>query len=140
MHLHSPQANVPLPEQCELDSSYKKYIYMKCDKHSRIDFSPSSLKMVLSSWNSSYFTLLYSFGFWNPSHPSLLNFKMISIGLVMDIFCKRTREIDVYNIEDTCLASWTYSKRHSTRIDWSHCVVFCDEMLHHHRTSPQLIV
>ena len=25
-HLHSPQVNVPFPEQCELDSSYKKYI------------------------------------------------------------------------------------------------------------------
>ena len=25
-HSHSPQVNVPLPEQCGLDSSYKKYI------------------------------------------------------------------------------------------------------------------
>ena len=28
LHLHSPQVNVPLPEQCGLDSSYKKYHYM----------------------------------------------------------------------------------------------------------------
>jgi len=63
---------------------------------------------------------------------------MISIGLVIDIFWKRTRETYVYNIEDKCLASCTYSKRHWTSIDWNHCVVFCDEMLHHHTTSPQL--
>ena len=54
-HSHSPQVNVPLPEQCGLDSSYKKYItWQWCSRINRYFVMRSIIIAVLL-----FSTLLY---------------------------------------------------------------------------------